>query len=103
MSNKRIDTLLEEFNGSYKSLRVFGKITYVVVETKGFTGVGYAKCSDKDEYRLETGIEVATRRAMKHIAEQMDELGVDGIRPSDVDTYIYYHFHGSWKDKGASR
>jgi len=93
MSNKRIDALLvEEFDGSYKSLHVFGRITYVVIEIKGFTGVGYAVCSDKDEYRLEAGIEVATRRAVKHIAEQMDELGVDGIGPSDVDTIIYYYF-----------
>ena len=92
MSNKRIDALLvEEFDGSYKSLHVFGRITYVVIEIKGFTGIGYAVCSEKDEYRLETGIEVATRRAVKHIAEQMDELGVDCIRPSDVDTFIYYH------------
>ena len=76
MSNRKIDTLLKEFDGNYKSIRVFDKTTYVVIEIKGFTGVGYAICGDQDEFSLEEGIKTATRRAAKHIAKQMDELGV---------------------------
>jgi len=76
MSNRKIDTLLKEFDGNYKSIRVFDKTTYVVIEIKGFTGVGYAICGNRDEFSLEEGIKTATRRAAKHIAKQMDELGV---------------------------
>jgi len=76
MSNKKIDKLMEEFFSSGQVLDVLAAppVTYVVIALGRFTGVGYMRCRSDEEYVLNTGLQGALRKALKHIKEQREEM-----------------------------
>jgi len=93
MSNKCIDELELAFNltGSYVSIVIDDPITYVVLSLFGFTGVGYLLCGDSDTYDMQFGVAGATRKALKHIAEQQEKLRISSMTTSKLKNVTMGH------------
>jgi hypothetical protein len=47
------------------------RFTTVIVKGSRFTGIGVAKRHPDDAFRLQTGVDIATARALRDLAEQL--------------------------------